>query len=223
MSSIAGGNRRFGAPDPWRDSGFHDTLINMNKRPYTMRARAESAQATYRRILDAAEQLFLENWYDQVTLDHVAEEADVSKQTVLRRFGSKEALFAAVADELSHRNESNRSKVPPGDLDRAAAVLTADHERTGLTATRLEAMEERFPALGDLLEQGRSRRRDWIERTFGNLLPPRSSKDYKRRLAILMDITSAQTWKLLRHDLKLNRKETERAVHELLLGIDRLG
>ena len=86
----------------------------MNKRPYTMRARAESAQATYRRILDAAEQLFLEQWYDQVTLDHVAEEADVSKQTVLRRFGSKESLFAAVADELSHHNESNRSKVPPG-------------------------------------------------------------------------------------------------------------
>ena len=37
-----------------------------------------------------------------------------------------------------------------------------------------------------------------------------------------MDIT-AQTWKLLRHDLKLNRKETDRAVHELLVGIERLG
>jgi AcrR family transcriptional regulator len=195
----------------------------MNKRPYTMRARAESAQATYRRILQAAEALFLEHWYDQVTLDQVADVADVSKQTVLRRFGSKEALFAAVADDLSQHNESNRAKVPPGDLERAAAVVTADHERTGITATRLEAMEDRFPALHDLLEQGRARRRDWIERTLSNLLPPPGSKDYRRRLAILMDITSAQTWKLLRHDLKLSRKDAERAVHEQLLGISRLG
>ncbi len=194
----------------------------MEKRPYTMRARAESAQATYQRILAAAERLFLERWYDEVTLDQVADLASVSKQTVLRRFGSKEALFAAVADDLATRNEDHRAKVKPGDLERAAAALATNHERTGLTATRLEAMEERFPALRPLLEDGRARRREWIERVLGDLLPGRSNATYKRRLAQLMDITSAQTWKQLRHDSHLSRKETERAIHELLQAVDAL-
>jgi AcrR family transcriptional regulator len=194
-------------------------VINMNKRPYTMRARAESARATYRRILDAAESRFLEHWYDQVTLEQIAEDAEVSKQTVLRRFGSKEGLFAAVADELSHRYEASRAKVAENDLERAAAAITSEYERTGLTAIRLSAMEERFPALHDLLESGRARRREWVERTFTHLVPARSSKDYKRRVAMLMDITSPHTWKVLRHDLKLSRKDTERAVYELLAGV----
>ena len=101
--------------------------------------------------------------------------------------------------------------------------MTATHERTGLVATRMEAMEARFPSLAGILEQGRADRRGWIERTLPNLLPNRSSRDYKRRLAIVMDITSAQTWKVLRHDLKLSRKDTERAVHELLLGVQAVG
>lgn len=194
-------------------------MSNMTKRAYTMRVRAESAQATHRRILDAARALFLDRWYDQVTLEQVAEDAGVSKQTVLRRFGSKEGLFAAVVDELGRENDEMRAKVPTGDLERAAAAVTATHERTGLTATRMEAMEARFPSLAGILEQGRAHRRAWIEQTLPNLLPARSGADHKRRVAIVMDITSAQTWKMLRHDFKLSRKETERAVHELLRGV----
>jgi len=194
----------------------------MNKRPYTMRARAASAEATHRRILDSAEKLFLEAWYDEVTLEQVAALAEVSKQTVLRRFGSKEGLFAAVADELASRSDSNRAKVAPGDVERVAAVVTGDHERTGLTACRLEAMEARFPSLTSILERGRSRRREWLEATLGDLLPPRSGKEYRRRIALLMVATSAPTWKLLRHDLGLSRKETERAVHDLLMGVGTL-
>ena len=194
-------------------------MSNMTKRAYTMRARAESAQATHRRILDAARALFLDRWYDQVTLEQVAEDAGVSKQTVLRRFGSKEGLFAAVVDELGSENDAVRGKVPTGDLEKVASAVTATHERTGLVATRMEAMEARFPSLASILEQGRVHRRGWIERTLPNLLPSRSSHDYKRRMAVIMDITGAQTWKVLRHDLKLSRKDTERAVHELLLGV----
>ncbi len=194
----------------------------MNKRTYTMRARAETARATHRRILEAAEQLFLERWYDEVTLEQVAELAGVSKQTVLRRFGSKEALFAAMADDLGAHIENRRNGVAPGDLGRAAAVLSADHERTALTTTRLEAMEERIPALGPILRTGRSRRRDWVERTLAALLPPKASKDHRRRLAMAMLITSPAAWKTLRHDLGLGRREAERAVEELLLALRQL-
>jgi AcrR family transcriptional regulator len=194
----------------------------MYKRPYTMRARAESARATYRRIMDAAKALFVERWYDEVTLEQVAEHADVSKQTVLRRFGSKEALFAAVADELAERQTARLARVPEGDLAKAAAALTAEHERSGLTTIRLAALEHRFPALAPVLEQGRKRRRAWIEQTLAGLLPARSSQDYPRRLAIVMDVTSASTWGMLRLESRLSRKETERAVHELLVAVQRV-
>jgi AcrR family transcriptional regulator len=194
----------------------------MKKRQYTMRARADSARATHQRILEAAEEQFLSRWYDEVTLEQVAEKAGVSKQTVLRRFGSKEALFAAVADDLAQQVQDHRNQVPVGDVERAAAVLTADHERTGLSSTRLEAMQERFPSLAPILEQGRARRKAWIERTLNGVLPPKSNKSYRRRLAMAMDVTSAQTWKVLRHDLRLGRKEAERAVYELLQGIGEL-
>jgi AcrR family transcriptional regulator len=194
----------------------------MNKRPYTMRARAESARVTYRRILDAAEALFVERWYDEVTLEQVAEQAGVSKQTVLRRLGSKEALFAAVADELAERQTARLAKVPAGDLAKAAAALAAEYERSGLTTMRLVALEHRFPALTPVLEQGRERRRTWIEQTLAGLLPARSSKDYSRRLAVVMDVTSASTWGMLRLEARLSRKETERALHELLVALQRM-
>jgi AcrR family transcriptional regulator len=187
-----------------------------------MRARAESARATFRRILDAAETLFVERWYDEVTLEQVAEQAGVSKQTVLRRFGSKEALFAAVADELAERQAARLAKVPAGDLAKAAAALTAEYERTGLTTIRLVALEHRFPALTPVLAHGRERRRAWIEQTLAGILPARSSKDYSRRLAVVLDVTSASTWGMLRLESRLSRKETERAVHELLVALQRL-
>jgi AcrR family transcriptional regulator len=54
-----------------------------------MSARAEAAEATGERILDAALELFGERPTDQIPLDEVASRAGVSVQTVIRRFGGK--------------------------------------------------------------------------------------------------------------------------------------
>src|SRR5437764_2573263 len=59
-------------------------------RLYRMVARAEAAEATRLRILDAARQLFADLLYDQVSLNAVAARAGVTVQTVIRRFTSKE-------------------------------------------------------------------------------------------------------------------------------------
>ena len=63
-----------------------------------MQTRAARVKNTRTRILEAAYQLFLERHYDEVSLERVAERAGLSKQTVIRQFGSKDRLAYAVVD-----------------------------------------------------------------------------------------------------------------------------
>ena len=110
----------------------------LRQRPYRMRARAQAAEATAQAIIAAARALFAERPYDQVSLPVIAERAGVTVQTVLRRFGSKEELFAAAAAQRSGQIRADREAAPPGDLTH----LVAHYERWGdeqaylLAATR---------------------------------------------------------------------------------------
>jgi len=65
--------------------------------------RTEQAEATRRRVLDAAVALFVERGYHATTIDSIAAAADVSVETIYKRFGSKAGMLkaarqAAVAD-----------------------------------------------------------------------------------------------------------------------------
>ncbi|HEX5132791.1 MAG TPA: TetR family transcriptional regulator [Candidatus Krumholzibacteria bacterium] len=55
------------------------------------------SQATRDRILDAATRLFADVGYDRTTIRAVAAEARIHPSMVMRYYGSKEGLFAAVA------------------------------------------------------------------------------------------------------------------------------
>lgn len=56
------------------------------------RGRPKSEEKN-RQIMDAAVALFMRQGYDGVSMDQIADEAGVSKQTVYSHFGSKEDLF----------------------------------------------------------------------------------------------------------------------------------
>ena len=67
------------------------------------RAAARSASASARKraaVLDAATRLFLESGYAATSMEQVAAAAGVAKQTLYNQFGSKEALFRAIVEEL---------------------------------------------------------------------------------------------------------------------------
>jgi AcrR family transcriptional regulator len=55
--------------------------------------RQRKAQATRRRVLDAAETLFTRDGYATTTVAAIAEEADVAVQTVYAVFGTKRAIL----------------------------------------------------------------------------------------------------------------------------------
>jgi AcrR family transcriptional regulator len=65
--------------------------------------RTDRAEATRRRVVDAAVRLFVERGYHATTIESIATAADVSVETIYKRFGSKAGLLkaaraAAVAD-----------------------------------------------------------------------------------------------------------------------------
>ncbi|MDT5083585.1 MAG: hypothetical protein QOJ61_628, partial [Mycobacterium sp.] len=74
------------------------TLSNMS-RTYASPLRAEQAQATRRRILDAARAQFLQGGWTTTTVKVIAEEAAVAPATVYAVFGTKRAVLSALIDE----------------------------------------------------------------------------------------------------------------------------
>ena len=67
-------------------------MVAPEKRAYRMGARAEAAERTAERIQSAAIGLFRSRPFSEVTLQAIADKAEVTLQTVLRRFGSKEQV-----------------------------------------------------------------------------------------------------------------------------------
>jgi len=60
--------------------------------------RAERAEATRRRVVKAASRLFVERGYRGTTIESVADAADVSVETIYKRFGNKAGLLKAARE-----------------------------------------------------------------------------------------------------------------------------
>lgn len=69
----------------------------MNPRAYRLGKRAEAAEQTKQRILDAARALIIDAGFHPVSIDEVAARAGVGRASVYRHFGSKRELLEAVA------------------------------------------------------------------------------------------------------------------------------
>jgi AcrR family transcriptional regulator len=73
--------------------------------------REESAEQTRRRLLEAAESLFLERGFHAASLEAVAERAGFSTGAVYSRFDSKADLFLALLDARYPRTVDSFKKV----------------------------------------------------------------------------------------------------------------
>jgi AcrR family transcriptional regulator len=181
-----------------------------------MTARAEAARATAARVLDVAVELFTERAYEDVSLEDVAERARVTKRTVLRRFGSKEALFLAAMEHASREEVRRRDAAPVGDVAGVVANVVGHYERFGANRLRLLSQADRIAVVAENVQAGRQYHWSWVERTFAPLIEGREGAAKKRRIAALVALTDVYTWKLLRRDLGLSRVDTERTLVELI-------
>ena len=190
-----------------------------NKRPYRMRARAEATEETRLRILDAVIGLHMERYYDQISLDDVAERAGVTVQTVLRRFGSKNRLIDAASEVVRERVVSQRSEAPVGDITGVVENLVDHYEEWGDSVLRLLAQEDRVPAFRKTTDAGRVLHYEWVERTFAPLLAERAGEARERLLAELVAVCDVYFWKILSRDLGLSREQTVLALRETIAAL----
>jgi AcrR family transcriptional regulator len=189
------------------------------RRRYEMVARAQSATATGERILDVAVEAFWELPREPVSLNDVAQRAGVSVQTVIRRFGGRDGLFAAAAEREIERTRGQRDQAPAGDVRGAVRVLVEHYEAWGERVALLLAEEQRSAELRELAERGRVLHREWCARVFAATLQRLAGAERRRRLAQLVAVCDFYMWKLLRRDAQLSRRQTELALVELLVPI----
>src|SRR5215212_10073009 len=167
------------------------------RRQYRMGARAEAAEKTGRRILGATIELHRERYFDQVSLEDIAGRAGVTVQTVIRRFGSKERLIEAAAEEGTRQVVRQRDQAPVGDIEGALKNLVDHYEEWGQSALQLLAQEERVAAFRSITDAARAFHYEWVERTFAPQLAKRTGTARRRHLAELVAICDVYFWKLL--------------------------
>lgn len=103
-------------------------LGRMSPRRYEQRRRAESAEQTKRRILEAAQERLREAPTESLSLDAVAQAAGVARSTIYLVFGSRAGLFEALVAELMLRSEDERL------LEAVAHPDARHHLRNGVRA-----------------------------------------------------------------------------------------
>ena len=134
-----------------------------------------------RAILDAATEVFLAGGYLGASVDEIASRSGVSKQTIYKHFGSKEALFVEIVTQMSGRAFDAVYKDVP-DLEDGGDVATylVDYAYRQLTVVlspqtmqlrRLVIGEVgRFPELARALyERGPRRALDTLAALFERL------------------------------------------------------
>src|SRR5579872_5301744 len=134
-------------------------------RPYVMTARAAKAEATRARIRASTNQLYLERPLEDFTLEEVARRAGTTVQTVLRAFGSKDALLFFALEELMASGVQLKP-TPPGDVAAYVTAIFDVYETMGDLVLQQLDEERRRPALKPTLDQGRKAHRDGVRIAF---------------------------------------------------------
>lgn len=197
-------------------------MKSSRRQAYSMVARADAMAASRDRIAHAMLQLALEQAYEDITLAAIAQAADVSHQTVLNHFDSKEGVAAAAAELLAQQTGGARAKARSGDVKGAIGVLVGEYERIGDANVRWAMSSERLGSLAPLLDKARAGHQAWLERVFSDSLPTAPAAR-RRAIHALHVSTDVYTWKLLRRDLKLSRTEVETIMVDLVSGILKAG
>ena len=186
------------------------------RRTYSSTLRSEKAAATRQRIVDVAQRLFVDP-STEFTLERVAAQSEVSVQTVLRAFGSKEAMILAAIGTFRQADEP-RFVGPSGSIGAIVGRLFDDYEEIGDRVIRMLAEEFRIPGFAEATAVGRARHREWVTAAFAEQLGAHPARKRKLVLTAVLAATDVYVWKLLRRDLKLDRKTSQSIVERLVSG-----
>ena len=145
------------------------SVTRMSSRNYNQVARAQAEERTRLALRDAATRVFFEEDWSATSLNDIAAEAGVTKQTLLRHFGSRDGLARAAFVRARQAVAAQRSAVPAGDVAAAVENLLDHYETFGARALKLEALDPGASGF-QLVQQGRQFHYEWVETVFGPLL-----------------------------------------------------
>lgn len=176
-------------------------VMDIKARKYDMSARQQAKTATRDAIIRAAIDAFMVERSFAITLPAVAEHTNVTVKTVLRHFGSREALVDTAWAQAYDEVMAERTP-PPGDTGAALQVLIDHYERRGDMALAMLA-HENDPRAARMNSTGQLAHRKWAEQVFADRLPERAD-ERSRLIDVLVVATDFYAWKLLRLDRGLS-------------------
>ncbi|HEX5194425.1 MAG TPA: TetR/AcrR family transcriptional regulator [Solirubrobacteraceae bacterium] len=188
-------------------------------RPYRQVARARAQRLTRDALIVAAQTEFFAGRWEEASLEAIAGSAGVTKQTLLRHFGSKDGLLERALERGYSEVRDQRFNTPVGDVAAAVDNLLDHYEQWGERAIRISAVDGLGAVAAGIRRRARQLHYDWVEHTFGPSLQRLSANDRSRRRAALIALCDVHTWSLLWHDLELPRAEVRAT---LIDAIERL-
>jgi AcrR family transcriptional regulator len=187
-----------------------------NQRPYKQVARARARERTRDALLDSATDEFFEGNWLKASLDSLSARAGVTKQTLLRHFGSKDGLLMQAMMRGVAQVRDQRWSAPRGDIAGTVDNLLDHYEDWGERSMRIGAWQQRGPAMLAIISQAaRQFHYGWVEYAFGPWLESLDGRARVRHRASLIALCDLQTWWTLSHDLELPRSE----VHAILVDL----
>lgn len=172
-----------------------------------MTARAEQVAQTRNAIINAVVELAGEITIAALTLPVIAERAGVSVQTVLRQFGSRDALFDAAIEHEAPEVLAERP-ADPDDIPASIDALIEHYELRGDAVLLLLGQESWEPLARTATDGGKAEHRAWVAATWRHALDAAPPDEREELIDLLVVATDVYAWKLWRRDRGLSRKET---------------
>jgi AcrR family transcriptional regulator len=123
------------------------------RRRYDSTRRQEQAASTRAKIVDAAQQLFVEGGYVPTSMAAIATEAGVALKTVYGAFETKSGVLAAVWNRLL-RGDDEPAPVAQRDWYREVIEEPDPQRKLRLNARNSRAARERFGPLVEVIRTG---------------------------------------------------------------------
>jgi AcrR family transcriptional regulator len=164
------------------------------KRPYELGKRLEQMDESRAAILRAAQTQLAAQGYRRLTMEGLAAESGVTRQTIHNLFGTKTGVLEAVFDLIALESGMDRMRevmmLPPGDaqLERFVGVFCGFWAKNRMLIRRVHGLGAIDPEFGAVIEARNQRRLMAATRIAERA--GYSSGDAKQRAAMLAALTS---------------------------------
>lgn len=197
------------------------------KRTYHSETRKAQAQKTRERILKSAKKLISAHGFDKVTIEHIAQDAEVSAPTVYALFQSKTGILRVIMDEALPPQEHSelvlRGKQQPTAkkrLETAAIIARQLYDAEQKQLGSLQSAAILGPELKKLEQERETRRyarleEGILELASENALAP--GLDATKALDILWAFTGRDLYRMLVVERGWSSDAYEQWLKELLV------